>query len=70
MITGAIAARWKNAPEIVIVDGMDDPAVPESVRRENERQLSRGASGTPRAFIAGNRVYIVASEMRSTRDVI
>ena len=40
-ITGAIAARWKNAPEIVIVDdmdGMDDPTVAEAVRMENTRQ--------------------------------
>lgn len=69
-ITGAIAAKWKNAPEIVIVDDMDDPAVPAEAREENARQLAGGASGTPRAFIAGNRVYIVASEMRSGKDVV
>lgn len=69
-ITGAIAARWKNASEIVILDGMDDPAVPESVRMENARQVAGGGSGTPRAFIVGNKVYIVASQMRSTRAEI
>lgn len=68
--TGAIAARWKNAPEIVIVDDMGDPAIPEAVRMENASQVSGGASGTPGAFIAGNRVYIVASEMRSEKDVV
>ncbi|SFU73509.1 hypothetical protein SAMN05216417_1215 [Nitrosospira multiformis] len=33
-ITAAIAARWKNSPEIVIVDDIDDPAIPESVHME------------------------------------
>ncbi|WP_139176960.1 hypothetical protein [Nitrosospira multiformis] len=69
-ITGAIAARWKNAPEIVIVENMGDPAVPEAVHMENALQMSGGASGTPRAFIAGNRVYIVASEIGSTKELI
>lgn len=36
---------------------------------ENAFQLTGGASGTPRAFIAGNRVSIVASEMCSEKDV-
>lgn len=69
-ITGAIAPRWKNPPEIVIVENLADPAVPEAVRMENALQVSGGETGIPRAFIAGNRVYIVASEMRSEKDVV
>lgn len=68
-ITDAIAARWKNAPEIVIVEDMNDPAVPESVRAQDQRQLSQGATGQPEGFFASGRVYIVASQIERPGDV-
>lgn len=69
-VVKTITAKWKNAPEIVIVDDMNDPAIPKSVRDENARQLSQGATGEPEGFIAGNKVHIVASQMNTPGDVV
>lgn len=69
-VINAITAKWKNAPEVIIVEDMNDPAIPEAVRAENHRQLSQGATGEPEGFIADNKVYIVASQMRTPGDVV
>lgn len=65
----AITKRWKNAPDVVIVQDMNDKAIPEAVRAENQRQLSQGAIGEPEGFIAGNKVYLVASQLKTPGDV-
>ena len=64
-----ITQGWANAPQVTVVFDMNDERIPEAVRRENERQLSQGASGQPEGFIVGGKVYIVASEMRGLDDV-
>lgn len=69
-VAKAVTGKWKNAPEVVIVEDMDDPAIPEDVRAENRRQLSQGATGEPEGFVAGNKVYIVASQMKTPGDVV
>lgn len=66
----AIRANWKNAPEIIVVDDMNDPAIRKAVREENDRQLSQGAAGQPEGFFDAGKVYIVASEMNSAADVV
>jgi hypothetical protein len=68
-VVDSIRKRWKNAPEIVIVDDMADPAIPDTVRAENQRQLSQGATGEPEGFISGGKVYLVASQLHSPEDV-
>jgi hypothetical protein len=65
----ALRANWKNAPQIIVVDDMNDTAIREAVRAENDRQLSQGATGQPEGFFDAGKVYIVASEMNSTDDV-
>lgn len=60
---------WKNAPEIIVVQDMNDPAIRKAVRDENQRQLSQGAEGQPEGFFDSGRVYIVADEMKSPDDV-
>lgn len=62
--------NWKNAPEIIVVQDMSDPAIREAVREENDRQLSQGAEGQPEGFFDAGKVYIVASEMNSPDDLI
>jgi len=69
-IVGAIHAKWKNAPEVIIADDMDEAAIPQEVKDENARQLAQGAKGAPGAFIPGAKVYIIASLMNSAKDVI
>jgi hypothetical protein len=66
----AIAKGWKNAPKIQVVYDMNDDRIPEAVRRENDRQLSQGATGQPQGFITRGNVYIVASEMSGESDVL
>lgn len=48
---------------------MNDPAIPAAVRRENQRQLSQGATGPQEGFFAGGRVYIVTSQIERPGDV-
>ena len=69
-LVASIRTNWKNAPEIIIVEDMNDPAIREEVRAENERQLSQGAEGQPEGFFDNGKVYIVASEMNNTNDVV
>lgn len=64
-----LKAKWKNAPDVVVVDDMNDARIRVAVRDENDRQLSQGASGQPEGFFDAGKVFIVASEMNSSRDV-
>ncbi|HYN54418.1 MAG TPA: LPD38 domain-containing protein [Methylotenera sp.] len=65
----SLRSKWKNAPQIIVVEDMADPAIREAVRAENDRQLSQGATGQPEGFFDAGKVYIVASEMSSADDV-
>ncbi|HEX7233902.1 MAG TPA: hypothetical protein VF243_01425, partial [Nitrosospira sp.] len=67
-VINSIKAKWKNAPEVVVIDSITD--APADVQEENNRQLSMGASGEPEGFISGNKVYIVASQMKTPGDVM
>ena len=69
-IVDAIKARWANAPDIVVVESMDDPAIPQAVRDENAKQQSKGTTGEPEGFYYGRKVYVVASTMSKPADVI
>jgi hypothetical protein len=64
-----ITARWANAPTVVVVDSLQDPAVPERLRMEDARQRSQGAQGEPEGFFDAGTVYLVAPQMSSERDV-
>jgi hypothetical protein len=68
----AIAMKWANAPEIVVVESMQDPRVPEEARNDDAAQRSQGASGQPAGFYYGpdRSVYLVASEIHSAREAI
>jgi GGDEF domain-containing protein len=68
-VVNDLRANWKNAPQIIVVDDMSDPAIREAVRAENDRQLSQGAEGQPEGFFDAGKVYVVASEMSSAADV-
>lgn len=67
-IVNRISAKWQNAPEIIVIDSM--AAAPAAVAKENEAQLAKGAEGSPYAFFHGGKVYIVASEAKSPRQVV
>jgi hypothetical protein len=68
----AIAMKWANAPEIVVVQSMQDPRVPEEARNDDAAQRSQGASGQPAGFYYGpdRSVYLVASEIHSAEEAL
>lgn len=66
----ALTATWKNAPPIEVIHSMDDPIVPERVRKLNEAQLAQGASGRPAAFYDDGKVYVIAPESKSADEII
>lgn len=63
-----LQSSWANAPAVVVVQDLQDPRVPQSVREVNARQVAAGAAGAPDGFIHGETVYLVASQMRSPAD--
>jgi hypothetical protein len=69
LVVDKIKSKWKNAPEVVVVKDMSDSRIRKAVRDENERQLSQGASGQPEGFFDAGKVYLIASELHSARDV-
>lgn len=69
-IANAIAARWANAPDVVVVANMQDAAIPARVRQEDKKQRSQGASGEPEGFFYGGKVYVVASALNKPADVV
>jgi hypothetical protein len=69
-LAAAVRAGWANAPEVVVLTGMADPALPAAVRAADERQRAGGARGTPEGFIHEGRVYLVASALPTPRDAL
>ena len=69
-LAARITARWKNAPEVVVVSSMSDPLVPRSVRSDDASQLSQGAQGVPEGFFHGGKVYLVAPQLGGDADVV
>lgn len=64
-----LAKGWSQRPDIVVVNNMQDPAVPEAVRREDETQRSQGAAGNVEGFWYSGKVYLVADALPSSQDV-
>lgn len=69
-LADAIGRTWANAPEVVVVSGMQDPKVPQRVREYDAEQRSQGASGEPEGFFYGGKVYLVAGQLSSPADVV
>ncbi|WP_017757006.1 PLxRFG domain-containing protein [Pseudacidovorax intermedius] len=65
----ALTRGWANAPEVVVLESMADPAVPGPVRTENEGQQARGAMGEPEGFFYGGKAYLLAGQMNTPDDV-
>lgn len=67
--TDAIRSAWANGPEVVVVQSMQDPAVPQRVREHDAEQKSQGAEGEPEGFFFGGKAYVVAGQLSSQEDV-
>lgn len=68
-IVDRIAAKWANAPEIIVADNMDDPRIPQSARDEDQKQRSLGAAGNAEGFAHEGKVYLLAGNLTSPSNV-
>jgi hypothetical protein len=67
-LADGITKGWANAPEVVVLDSLSNPATPSAVRRLNEVQKSQGASGEPRAFFYQGKVWLVAGQLKDKKS--
>lgn len=67
-VADTIKARWTQAPDVVVVQNMQDMRVPEAARLEDARQRAAGATGVPRGFYHRGTVYLVADGLKSVTD--
>jgi N12 class adenine-specific DNA methylase len=58
-LADAIKSNFENAPDVFVVQDMQDAQVPEAVRREDARQRSQGAQGAPEGFYYKGQAFIV-----------
>lgn len=64
----ALAKDWAKAPNVTVVDGMQDERVPDAVREADAAQRSQGATGEPEGFWYRGQVYLVASALPTSAD--
>jgi hypothetical protein len=68
---GELTAKWENAPPVIVVEGMQDEALPKAIRDTDEAQRSQGAEGAdPDAVFYQGRVYLFASQLGGKADVM
>lgn len=68
-VASTIAGRWARAPEVVVLESMQDPKTPKEALDEDALQRKNGATGSPRGFFLDGKVYLVADGMTSITDV-
>lgn len=68
-IVDTLKSKWAAAPDIVVASTMDDAAIPQKVRDYNDTQLSQGATGAPEGFFYGGKVYLIADQLPTDKDV-
>jgi hypothetical protein len=69
-VVDAVKSQWANAPEVVVAESMDDPAIPEAVRAHNKAAMQGGAKGSPRGFFYKGKAYVMADAATSSTQVI
>ena len=69
-VADAVRTRWQNAPQVKVVESMDDPEVPQSVRDEDARQRAGGAKGEPQAFWDKGTAYLVAGQVNNATEAM
>ena len=69
-VVDAVKSQWANAPEVVVAESMDDPAIPQEVRDHNKAAMQGGAKGSPRGFFYKGKAYVMADAATSSTQVI
>ena len=65
-----VKSRWANAPEVVVAENMDDPAIPQEVRDHNKEAVAKGAKGSPQGFYYKGKAYVIADSIGSTNEAV
>ena len=65
-----VKSRWANAPEVVVAENMDDPAIPQEVRDHNNEAIAKGAKGSPQGFYYRGKAYVIADSIGSTNEAV
>lgn len=69
-IVDEVQAKWDNAPEVIVVESMDDPQVPQSARDDDaQARKSQQNVGDPEGFFLDGKVYLVSSAL-NTRGAV
>ena len=63
-IVANIKAGWRNAPNVVVVDSLSGPEVPERVRQAEQAAVLGGA-GVGRGVILGETIYLAAGALHT-----
>lgn len=69
-VVDAVKSRWKNAPETVVAENMDDPVIPQEVRDHNAKQVKGGAKGSPQGFFYKGKAYVIADKIGSVKEAV
>jgi hypothetical protein len=75
-----ITSRWVNAPKVIVVQNLDDPRVPEAIRKDGKalqakvaaQAKSTDAAGSPDGFIdkQTGTVFLIADKLAGDADVV
>ena len=68
-LANAVLGKFKNAPNLEVVENIEDPRVPEEVRAEAQRQKEGGAKGAPEGFYYKGTVYLINGSLKTPADV-
>ena len=68
-IANRLTKYWSNAPEIIVVDSMNDDRVPVGTQAHSEMQEAKGAD-KPMAFILQGKVYLVAENITNVKGAV
>lgn len=64
-----LRGRWENAPEIEVVDSLQEAGVPRELRIQDIMQRSQGTAGQAEGVWYSGKAYLVAGAMKSPKDV-
>lgn len=72
-LVDAITSRWKNAPEVVVVQSFADPRLPDAARKAADKLRSQGElKGEPEGFFnpPDGKVYLIADKLGGDADTL
>jgi len=69
-VVDTLKSRWKNAPDVVVVDNIKNPSVPEALRKADAEARAKGAEGDPAGVFHDGKVYLFADHITSPEHAL